>query len=192
MRKTSLFLSLLAFLGLRAEAGPRTQVELDTASVRKFYLEGDFDRAIEDIERALKWDRSFSHQDSVFMFKHLGVMHAAKYETREKGKHYMFQLLAVEPAARILDMYASDMIYMIFKNIQTEFEATQGRLVVDNGDAAPDSAGKKQAAAGKKGRKGGRVWLAWTTGVVAAAGGIALAVHLVEEADSRPRENIPE
>jgi hypothetical protein len=37
-------------------------------------------------------------------------------------------LLMVEPTARILDMYASDMIYMIFKNIQDEFDATRMRL----------------------------------------------------------------
>jgi hypothetical protein len=69
-----------------------------------------------------------NHADSVFYCKHLGVMYAAKYETREKGKYYMHQLLLVEPTARILDMYASDMIYMIFKNIQDEFDATRTRL----------------------------------------------------------------
>jgi hypothetical protein len=33
-----------------------------------------------------------------------------------------------EPTAKIMDMYASDMIYMIFKNIQDEFETNRLKL----------------------------------------------------------------
>jgi hypothetical protein len=101
---------------------------LDTALIRKLYLDGDFDQAIENLEAGLKEKLPYNHEDSVFIFKHLGVMYAAKYETREKGKYFMHQLLTVEPTARILDMYASDMIYMIFKNIQDEFDQASGRL----------------------------------------------------------------
>ena len=100
----------------------------DSGKVRRYYLDGDFDEAIEILETAIKEKRPMNHGDSVFYCKHLGVMYAAKYETREKGKYYMHQLLMVEPTARILDMYASDMIYMIFKNIQDEFDATRMRL----------------------------------------------------------------
>lgn len=101
---------------------------LDTTAMRKLYLEGDFDQAILILEAVLKEASNLSRQDSVFIFKHLGVMYAAKYDTREKGKYYMHQLLSVEPTVRILDMYASDMIYMIFKNIQDEYEEARGRL----------------------------------------------------------------
>lgn len=100
---------------------------LDTASVRKLYLEGDFDEAILILENGIVDQKVVNHSDSVFAFKHLGVMYAAKYETREKGKYYMHQLLQVEPTARILDMYASEMIYMIFKNIQDEFTSSRIR-----------------------------------------------------------------
>ena len=134
------FLSL-ALLGAVAGAAPRSKAKkpvpetvarpdagLDSAAVRKYYLDGDFDPAIQLLEAALQSKTAYSHDDSAFIFKHLGVMYAARYETREKGKHYMHRLLQVEPTARILDMYASDMIYMIFKNIQDEFEASRRRL----------------------------------------------------------------
>lgn len=171
------------------QAAPKPKVELDTAAVRKFYLEGEFDRAIEDIERAMKWDRVFSHEDSVFMFKHLGVMYAAKYETREKGRHYMYQLLTVEPTARILDMYASEMIYMIFKNIQTEFEARERDPAIDDRKSSRDTlAPGPHPASGKN----SRAWIAWTASAVAAAGGIALTVHLLEESGGHRKEYIPE
>ena len=101
---------------------------IDTARIRKLYMDGDFDEAIEILETGIEEKRPFDHEDSVFFCKHLGVMYAAKYETREKGKYYMHMLLRVEPTARILDMYASDMIYMIFKNIQDEFDQNRMRL----------------------------------------------------------------
>jgi hypothetical protein len=41
----------------------------------------------------------------------------------------MLQLLMIEPTARIMDMYASDMIYMIFKNIQEEFATSHTKYV---------------------------------------------------------------
>jgi hypothetical protein len=122
---------------------------LDTLTIRKLYLDGDFDQAIGMLEGALKEKRPFDHKDSVFTFKHLGVMYAAKYDTRERGKYFMHQLLMVEPTAKILDMYASDMIYMIFKNIQDEFEATRGRMLraethlIGNSQTGPEPARKE-------------------------------------------------
>jgi hypothetical protein len=101
--------------------------KIDTAKVRKLYMDGEFEEAISILENGRKENHSFNHSDSVFIFKHLGVMYAASYETREKGKYFMYQLLTVEPTARIMDMYASDMIYMIFKNIQDEFASTRHR-----------------------------------------------------------------
>ncbi len=101
---------------------------LDSATVHKYYLDGDFEEAIAILETGLKEKRPFNHNDSVFIFKHLGVMYAAQYESREKGKYYMHQLLMTEPTAKIMDMYASDMIYMIFKNIQDEFDTNRMRL----------------------------------------------------------------
>jgi hypothetical protein len=109
-----------------AAMGARTG--LDTLAVRRLYLDGEFESAIKILEEGLKAKRPLSHSDSVFTFKHLGVMYAAKYETREKGRYYMHQLLLTEPTARILDMYASEMIYMIFKNIQSEFESNRAGL----------------------------------------------------------------
>ncbi|GEM_PF-827273 len=118
---------------------------LDTGTVRKLYLDGDFEEAIKILEAALKSKGAFTHEDSVLIFKHLGVMYAANYETREKGKYYMHQLLSVEPTARIMDMYASDMIYMIFKNIQDEFESSRVKYdraeshLIGNARTEPDN-----------------------------------------------------
>jgi hypothetical protein len=127
---------------------------LDTAIVRRLYLDGEFDEAIDKVETSLRYGSGHTHVDSVFAFKHLGVMYTARYETREKGKLYMLRLLEVEPTARILDMYASDMIYMIFKNIKDEFDASQGRFDPSNGTASPHQPGPgRKGDPGDKGDK---------------------------------------
>lgn len=128
MRANIVFSLLLALSALSAFAAP-AQAALDTNHIHTLYLEGDFERATRMLETALKDGRVRTHADSVFAFKHLGVMFAADNNSREKGKYYMLNLVTIEPTARIMDMYASDMIYMIFKNIQEEYEATRGRLL---------------------------------------------------------------
>ncbi|HLP42511.1 MAG TPA: hypothetical protein VK465_13465 [Fibrobacteria bacterium] len=156
---------------------------LDTSAVRKLYLDGDFDLAIDQLEMALKYDTSFSHQDSVFCFKHLGVMHAAKYETREKGKLYMHKLLEVEPTARILDMDASDMIYMIFKNIQDEYHS-MNPVVTPHPEPRPERQPVKEPSkepAKEPTKRKSLAWVGWTTGTLAAAGGIVLGYHMLKD-----------
>jgi hypothetical protein len=101
---------------------------MDTAKIHGQYLEGDFDQAIRALEAQLKTRRPMSHAESVFVFKHLGVMYAAQHSTRDKGKFYMQELISIEPTAKILDMYASDMIHLIFRNVQEEFEQSRRSL----------------------------------------------------------------
>lgn len=151
--------------------------KLDTTTIHKIYVDGDFDQAIGLLEQAFTEDYTLSHQDSVFAFKHLGVMYAAKYETREKGKKYMMLLLQTEPTARIMDMYASDMIYMIFKNLQDEYTLSLAKMKRAKehlaGNAEPEPPKKRSYT-----------WAYWVGGVVVAAGGIVLAVHIVEEPET--------
>ncbi len=154
---------------------------MDTAKIRKLYLDGDFEEAIGILETGIREKRPFNHDDSVFFCKHLGVMYAAKYDTREKGKYYMHMLLMVEPTARILDMYASDMIYMIFKNIQDEFDQTRMRLgrAEKNvkGNAQTDSmpVAKTPDPAPKVSSNHPLVWVGATTAVV----GVGVAAYFL-------------
>jgi hypothetical protein len=149
---------------------------LDTARIRGLYVGGDFDRAIEDLEYARKQGQLLTHADSVFAFKHLGVMYAASYPTVEKGKQYMVLLLTIEPSVRILDMYASDMIYMIFRNIQAEMEhARSTRSLLRNATASPDTQATSTASKANPGRRSR--WPYWTAGTVAVAAGIGAIAY---------------
>jgi hypothetical protein len=116
--------------GVPKPAAKGAKPALDTARVHSLYLDGDFDQAIRLLDNALRGRKPLTHADSVFAFKHLGVMYAATPATREKGRYYMLQLISIEPTARILDMYASDMIYLIFRNVQEEYENKRGKTAV--------------------------------------------------------------
>jgi hypothetical protein len=100
---------------------------LDTAAIHALDMDGEFESAIQQLEHASNNGLLKSHSDSVFAYKHLGVMYAAQYETMEKGKNYMYRLLGIEPSVKILDMYASEMIYMIFRNVQAEYQIRTAR-----------------------------------------------------------------
>lgn len=157
---------------------------LDTALAHNYYVNSDFDQAIIILEKGLKEEYHLGHEDSVFIFKHLGVMYAAKYDTREKGKYYMHQLLTIEPTARILDMYASDMIYMIFKNIQDEFEASAVRYdraeshLAGNSPTGP----RPTSRSSKSENKGGHAALYWVGGTsIAVAAGVAAYFVFADE-----------
>jgi hypothetical protein len=158
--------------------------KVDSVRVHKLYLDGDFDEAIPILENNLKETRQYHHDDSVFIFKHLGVMYAAQYETREKGKYYMHRLLMVEPAANILDMYASDMIYMIFKNIQDEFEQNRRKM---SGNNTAHPIGTEKDPKVSEGHGNGKAWIWAGTAAAVAAAGVGAYILLSEEPKSSTR-----
>lgn len=168
---------------------------MDTAKLHATYLDGDFDQAIRVMESALKNKKNpITHADSVFIFKHLGVMYAATPATREKGRYYMAQLIYIEPTAKILDMYASDMIYLIFRNVQEEFanknpNVAKPAAVVDTTPAPvavtpPAPVPVAQAASPRRNKA---YWI--TGGAVVAVGAIGLAYVLLDSPEPK-RHNI--
>jgi hypothetical protein len=165
---------------------------MDTAALHATYLDGDFDKAIRIMEAALKNKKNpVSHADSVFIFKHLGVMYAATPATREKGRYYMAQLIYIEPTAKILDMYASDMIYLIFRNVQEEF-ANKHPNVATPAVAAVDSAPKPQApppeakpAPVARGSGPSRKTVYWVAGGAVALGAVGLLFVLLDSPEPK-------
>jgi hypothetical protein len=162
-----------------ASAAPR----LDSAKIHTLYVEGEFDEAIAILEANLRDPRQYDHNDSVFIYKHLGVMYAASESTREKGRYYMHHLLLVEPTAKIMDMYASDMIYMIFKNIQEEYEASHTRPA--RPDTTPavahtDTRPREPVAVEEK-RSGGSGYVWVGAAAVAVAAGAATWFYMNDE-----------
>lgn len=164
---------------------------IDTSHVRKLYQNGDFEPAIAILEEALRSRQAPEHRDSVFIYKHLGVMYAANEHTRERGKYFMMQLLTIEPTARIMDMYASDMIYMIFRNIQEEFTMNHGMPSTKNPSPSPgpDSPSNRNAPGSTPAKPGRGKTYAWV-GAAAVAVGAGVTLYVMSNnAPSDTRKN---
>ncbi|HLP41458.1 MAG TPA: hypothetical protein VK465_08130, partial [Fibrobacteria bacterium] len=92
------------------------------------------------IEAFTKANRVYSRGDSIFIAKHLAVVHSANPDTREKGKYYMYRLLELLPSAELVDMFVSDEIDRIFDRVRKEFLARQKSFGVDSAQMSiPDS-----------------------------------------------------
>ena len=147
-----LILGLFPIMGMGAEV-PVSGDKLDVEAIHAIYLDGDFEKCIQLIEDYLKSKKPMDRSDSIFAYKHLGTMYAANESTREKGKYYMLKLISMEPAIRLMDMYASDMIDAIFTKLKTEYE---DNLKKKMGMTTPDStksANVSQVSSTKPGSK---------------------------------------
>jgi hypothetical protein len=172
-----------AKIGHGNETHVRTD-SLDTVAIHALYMDGEFEQALKKLEYARRMGWLKTHGDSVFAFKHLGVMYAATYETQETGKRYMYQLLTIEPSVRIMDMYASDMIYMIFKNVKAEYEIRIARPgMADSLEPASGNTGPSTARPRKSVR---RTWPYWMAGAILVVGTGSAAYLLFDDETSEP------
>jgi hypothetical protein len=96
-------------------------VALDQGRIHHYYNEGDFDHVVAVIDSFTNSHKIYSHDDSIFIAKHLSVVYAANPATREKGKGYMYRLLDLMPSAKIVDMFVSDEIDRIFEKVREEY-----------------------------------------------------------------------
>jgi hypothetical protein len=99
---------------------PKAPGPLDQDAVRKLYGDGDFDPAINLLEAFQKSHSRFTREESLMVYKYLGVMYSADLATREKGKNYFYKLLKIDPDAKILDLYVSIVVQEIFKSTLDE------------------------------------------------------------------------
>lgn len=109
---------------------------LDQKRIHSEYNEGNFDGVISVLEKFMERNKTYSLDDSVFIAKHLAVVYSANPETREKGKYYMYRLLALLPSAKLIDMYVSDEIERIFDKVREEYLARQQSFGLDSSQAS--------------------------------------------------------
>ena len=169
-----------------ATAKPGSQPQgLDTARIHALYMDGEFDQAIAALEHARQQKILRTRADSLFALKHLAVMYAATYATVEKGKQYMVLLLTLDPEAGILDMQASDMIYMIFRNVQSEL--AHARHKPDTSQQVSPRGDTVTTGPRPRSRSGRSQWPYWTAGSLALAVG-AGAILYFTVFDAEPSE----
>jgi hypothetical protein len=126
-------LLLLCFAAAHSAPSPAGSPadRLDQKRIHADYNEGNFEKVIASLEGFMASRKTYPLDDSVFIAKHLAVVYTANPATREKGKYYMYRLLAMLPSAKLVDMYVSDEIDRIFDKVREEFMARQKSFGVD-------------------------------------------------------------
>lgn len=172
-----------------ASAAPQP---LNQDAVRLFYNDGDFDRAIAILEEFQKTHKEYTREESLMVYKYLGVMYSADPGSREKGKTYFYKLLQIDPEAKILDMYVSIVVQEIFKNTLDELmgsamspegvrRAKAGQIGA--ADPAPAAPARPERSAELKSGKS-PTWYWWLGGVgIAAAAAAGYYAYSQQEED---------
>ncbi len=93
---------------------------LSREKVHAAYIDGDLDEARTMLESFRKRNPNMSTNDQVFMAKYLGVIYGARPNTWEKAREQFRLLLTLDRDAKIVDMYPSDEIFKLFREVEEE------------------------------------------------------------------------
>lgn len=178
-------LGLALALPTYAGFGFKMDGTLDKEAISHAYFEGEFHRVLPPLETYRQsFPATATREDSIFVFKYLSVIYAADSSTRGKAESFMVQLLKLMPTIELIDLYISDNIQAIFKDVKESFLAQQQYVKQHDqfGRPVPDSA-KGQPRPTKASSK----WIAWTLGGVGTAAVAATAYYVLNE-DEKPKK----
>jgi hypothetical protein len=145
---------------------PAPAAKLDQKAIHDEYVNGNFETVIGRITAFQKENPGHSREDSIFIARHLAVVHAADPKSVEAGKHWMHRLILISPNADLSGMYVSEEIDRIFERVKREARIRSG------GD-------------------GRRKWLWLGAGGTALVAAAAAWLVLDGESDGPPRTVVP-
>jgi hypothetical protein len=187
---------LFSFFILFSAAEAAVVKPLDQAAVKRLYNDGDFDPAVKLLEEFQKTHSKYTREESLMVYKYLGVMYCADQSTREKGKTYFYKLLNIDPNAKILDMYVSIVVQDIFKSTLDELMGERGispssredRLsgpeVKPGQEATPSRKETDKSGKPEKIAASGNHAVYWWIGGLAVAAGVAGGYYLYAQSSS--------
>jgi hypothetical protein len=105
----------------------RALPRLDTATIRKNYLEGEFTKVSDSLEAWRMNGLIGSHADSVFTYRHLGIVYASNEITHNRAESYLNLLLGLEPNMDMLDPYVSTTVEAFWDKVKARNAKVKGR-----------------------------------------------------------------
>lgn len=170
--------------GAFASFGFKLDGTLDKPTISKAYFEGDFERIKWPLEEYLQhFPASATKEDSIFVYKYLSVIYAADSSTRNKGESCMVQLIKMKPTIELIDLYISDNIAAIFKDVKQTYLHQQ--QYIREHDVLGNE--KKDTVAGVTPATHYNEWIWWTLGGVGTA---AIATTLYFAVSDKPASNV--
>ncbi len=158
---------------------------LDKAAISNDYFEGDFQKVLPPLENyRTNFPQTATKEDSVFVFKYLSVIYCSNPATKAKGESYMVALIRLMPAIELLDLYVSDNIQAIFKNVKADYYAQQEYI------QKHDQYGRAKLPIKSKTGKGKSNLVWWTVGGVGVAAAFATTAYFIFEPKPEAKKNI--
>ncbi len=171
-------------LPIHASFGFKFDGTLDKSTIRKSYFEGDFNRILPPLEAWRTSRATKNRDDSIFVYKYLSVIYAADSTTMNKAESFMVQLIRLMPTIELVDMYISDNIESIFKNVQEKYLKQQqyvrnhdefGRTLQDSTTEEE----KKNSRIAKDKQERPAKWIWWTVGGVGLAAAVSGSYYVL-------------
>jgi hypothetical protein len=159
---------------------------LDKKAISHAYFEGEFSRILPPLETFRQSYPNPSKDDQIFVYKYLSVIYAADSSTRKKAESYMVQLVKLMPTIELIDLYISDNIQAIFKNVKESF--LQQQKYVREHDVYGHPSGADSTITPIPRKKGHPV-LWWTLAGLGVTAVVATTYILVSESSSSGENN---
>jgi hypothetical protein len=99
-------------------AATGSQDNVDKNAIKELYYQGDFEPLISLLESMRSQRRIRDKEDSVFIFKYLGVLYGADTMTQRKAEAFLYQMLKLDPASGLEELMVSDQIVALFREVK--------------------------------------------------------------------------
>ena len=156
---------------------------LDKKAISHAYFEGEFSRILPPLETFRQSYPNPSKDDQIFVYKYLSVIYAADSSTRKKAESYMVQLVKLMPTIELIDLYISDNIQAIFKDVKANFLQQQKYVREHDVYGHPNSMDSTSTSAYKHRKKLHPVFW-WTLGGLGVTAAAATTYILLSESKS--------
>jgi hypothetical protein len=175
----------VSFSNAQAGFGFKLDGSLNKSEISHAFFEGEFSRILPPLEMYRQsFPASATRDDSIFVYKYLSVIYAADSSTRHKAESFMFQLIKMNPAIELIDLYVSDTIESIFRNVKKDYlereKYMRDRDVLGNG--------RKDTASAATLKPHSKAWIGWTLGGIGVAAAATTAYYILHE-DENPSPN---
>ena len=160
-------LPFLVYSNLQADLPPPTsEPELSKQKITEWYYQGEFDRVIELLEFYRSSNKEITKEDTIFVFKYLGIIYASDPEERTKGEGFLYSLVKISPQVNMADMHLSEDLEELFQKIKNRYlkEHPPKKKKIKHIEKKIQSEKKT-----RKRKKKTRPWLRWTAGGVVVA-----------------------
>ena len=163
---------------------------LDKQVIKELYIESEFDKIVNILEKYRREVKNPSDEDKAFTYKYLSVVYASNPNQREKAEAYMYRLLQIIPTVELFDLYVSMNVEVIFKQVKARFEEEQQYMQAHDEVGRPIDPTKELSkqdpeSPNQEKQKKSYAWLKWTAGGLATAGLITGYLIFANESEQK-------